>query len=281
MQSGHKAGNLNFTVTRKGWTRNITFTPDEVSTMDYATIESVLELKTIKAVRSNLRIFVENPAGSGSFMQLRPWKAQDGSIQAALLQNFFEERLRAGTVTNLDVRDGADDVKQSVKTGDWLRAQVSNITGSHTNGNSDEGQIAEGARESQETQPPTKETQAGFFTLFKSSHVPPENPSEAESAENEAKAKEEEILRERGWQPMFRRLTSKRFKSKRAGQEPDIQAEGDGEEIQTPDGEEPNTLPERTKSRRKHPFSNFKVKVKEDGAKTPPPVPVKEISDSN
>ena len=111
--------------------------------MDYAGLETILELKTIKHLRSNLRIYVEHPAGSGTFMKLRPWKAQDGSLQAILLQSFFDERLQGGTVTNIDVRDSPEGIKQASKSADWLRAQVSNMTGSLSNGSNAEGQNVE------------------------------------------------------------------------------------------------------------------------------------------
>ena len=41
--------------------------------MDYGTLESVLELNTLKLRTGRLRIFVENPVGSGTYNLVRRW----------------------------------------------------------------------------------------------------------------------------------------------------------------------------------------------------------------
>lgn len=54
-----------------------------------------------------VRVFVEQPADSGNWSKIRPWK-HDGSLQSVLVQEFFERRRAAGVITRLDIRDGAD-----------------------------------------------------------------------------------------------------------------------------------------------------------------------------
>ncbi|KAL0581425.1 hypothetical protein V5O48_000579 [Marasmius crinis-equi] len=259
----HIEGNLNFTATRNGWTRNFTLSPEEVSKIDYSTLETVLELQTIKAFRTNLRVYVEHPAGSGTYIKVRPWKHNDGTLNSALLQEFFEERMQSGTVTNIDVRDGQDPVKQAGKAGDWLRAHgLSVTTPSNVNGaTTSEGEVTEDAQANAGEAP--KPQGSGFFgSFFRSGNTsqststpttpaPEENPPlPADPAETEKR--EEEILRERGWQPMLRRLTTKKRKAKKEKDAADIQAEGDGEEIQIPDGEEANAMPDKNGKWRKY-----------------------------
>jgi hypothetical protein len=118
--------------------------------MDYATLESVLELQTIK-VRYSLRIFVEEPAGSGTFVKVRPWK-EDGSLQSILLKAFFEARMKEGVITTIDVRDGKPPLDSvGVKEGfspekakEWLR---SHGIGGAANGHAVDGIPADDASE--------------------------------------------------------------------------------------------------------------------------------------
>ena len=51
---------------------------------------------------------------------------------------------------------------------------------------------------------------------------------------------------------MLRRLTTKRRKTKKDKESTDIQAEGDGEEIQIPEGEETNERPDKNVRRSLH-----------------------------
>ncbi|KAJ4489937.1 hypothetical protein J3R30DRAFT_8671 [Lentinula aciculospora] len=128
MSDNHTKGNLNFAATRHGWTRNFTLTPEKVATISYATLESVLELNTLKIRAMSLRIFIEHPPASGSFVKIRPWK-DDGTLQSILMKTFFEDRMKAGTTTNLDIRDGniREDIGDGGKDGsigakEWLKA---------------------------------------------------------------------------------------------------------------------------------------------------------------
>ncbi|KAE9400820.1 hypothetical protein BT96DRAFT_975154 [Gymnopus androsaceus JB14] len=79
-------------------------------TWTYATLESVLELNTLKikstlGSMSSLQIFVEHPPASGNFVKIQPWK-DDGTLQSTLMKAFFEERMKNDTTTTLDIRDG-------------------------------------------------------------------------------------------------------------------------------------------------------------------------------
>ncbi|KAL0060659.1 hypothetical protein AAF712_012536 [Marasmius tenuissimus] len=257
MTASHVEGNLNFSATRNGWTRNFTLTPEQVSKIDYSTLETVLELQTIKAVRSSL--FIEHPAGSGTFVKIRPWKSNDGSLQSALMQEFFDERMQSGTVTTIDVRDGQDAARQAGKAGDWLRAHGLAVTQSSTSGGtSSEGEVTEDGQPA--VREPKSQPGSFFGGLFRAPPAPPTPPT-SPPTENpalpldpaESQAKEEEILRERGWQPMLRRLTTKKRKTKKDKETTDIQAEGDGEEIQIPEGEEANERPDKNGKWPKYP----------------------------
>ena len=126
---------------RNGWARNFTLTPEQVSKIDYETLETIFELQTIKASRSTL--FVEHPPSSGTFVKIRRWKSNDGSLQSALMQAFFEERMQSGIVNLIDVRDGPDAGKQAAKAGDWLRAHGLAVTHSSSGGTSSDGDVNE------------------------------------------------------------------------------------------------------------------------------------------
>jgi hypothetical protein len=92
---------------RHGWSRTFSISPQELSILDYETLETVLEVHTLKLRPVGVRIFIENPAESGNWSKIRPWK-HDGSLQSVLVQEFFEKRREGGIVTRVDVRDGSD-----------------------------------------------------------------------------------------------------------------------------------------------------------------------------
>lgn len=90
---------------RHGWSRTFSITPEQLSNLDYITLEVLLELPTLKLRSSSLRVFVENPPQSGTFSKIRFWK-DDGSLQSVLVKQFFEQRREDNIVCLLDVRDG-------------------------------------------------------------------------------------------------------------------------------------------------------------------------------
>ncbi|KAF5392871.1 hypothetical protein D9757_000866 [Collybiopsis confluens] len=257
MPDGHTKGNLNFAATRHGWTRSFTLPPDQVSTISYATLESVLELNTLKIRALSLRIFVEHPPSSGTFIKIKSWK-DDGSLQSVLVQKFFEERMREGVVTALDIRDGnirendmegGAGAKDVLGAKEWLKAHGLTRTKSR-----EPKEAANG--EEHEPDSDTSKPSGGstFLSAFGFGKTPPspstsdENMASTEGGVEgspEIKSKtEEDILRERGWgPPIMRRLTSRiPRKSKVSVGQPDkdIQEEGDGEEIEIPEAEEAN-----------------------------------------
>lgn len=92
---------------RHGWSRSFSISPTEVAQLDYASLARILELATLKLRSVSLRIFVENPAGSGTFSKVRYWK-DDGSLQSVLVKQFFEDRMRDGVTMRFEIRDGRD-----------------------------------------------------------------------------------------------------------------------------------------------------------------------------
>nr|GAT61020.1 predicted protein [Mycena chlorophos] len=104
---GHQDGHLNCIASRHGWTRTFSIAPEELAVLDYDTLERILEVHTLRLRPMGLRIFVEQPAESGSWSKIRNWK-HDTSLQTILVQKFFEDRRTAGTITRFEVRDGAD-----------------------------------------------------------------------------------------------------------------------------------------------------------------------------
>jgi len=104
---GHQDGHLNCIAIRHGWTRTFSISPEELAVFDYDTLERILEVNTLRIRPMGLRIFVEQPADSGSWSKIRSWK-HDTSLQTILVQKFFEDRRAAGVITRFDVRDGND-----------------------------------------------------------------------------------------------------------------------------------------------------------------------------
>jgi len=102
---GHVEGFLNCIALRHGWTRTFSLSPAEVNALDYSVLEKILELATLKLRSINLRIYVENPAGSGIYSKVRFWK-DDGSLQSVLVKEFFESRRRDGGLLRFEIRDG-------------------------------------------------------------------------------------------------------------------------------------------------------------------------------
>ena len=89
--------------------------------MDYGTLESVLELNTLKLRTGRLRIFVENPVGSGTYNLVRRWE-NDDSLYCVLVRNFFTERMNEGIVTTLDIRDEPEETRTHEGTGGTFKA---------------------------------------------------------------------------------------------------------------------------------------------------------------
>lgn len=104
---GHLNGHLNCIAIRHGWTRQFSISPAELNQLDYALLARILELATLKLRSVSLRIYVENPPGSGTFSKVRYWK-DDGSLQSVLVKQFFEERMRDGVTMRFEIRDGRD-----------------------------------------------------------------------------------------------------------------------------------------------------------------------------
>lgn len=92
---------------RHGWTRTFSISPDELAVIDYDTLERILEINTLRIRPMGLRVFIEQPADSGQWSKVRPWK-HDSSLQTILVQKHLEDRRAAGTITRFDVRDGSD-----------------------------------------------------------------------------------------------------------------------------------------------------------------------------
>ncbi|EEB94418.1 hypothetical protein MPER_06771, partial [Moniliophthora perniciosa FA553] len=166
--------------------------------------------------------------------------------------------MKNGIITTIDVRDGKALLDSTVRDGfnpekarEWFRAHG---LGGTANGHAaaDGAMTDDASEDKQETNDSLKPNGSGFFGFFKSNgasassamSTAPVTPSEEDVPRTpppEAEKKEEDILREHGWQPVLRRLTTKKLRKVKA----DIQAEGDGEEIEIPDGEEANEMPER------------------------------------
>ena len=94
-----------FLCRRHGWSRSFTITPEEIPTLDYAALEDILEINTIKLRAVGVRIFIEHPPDSNRWAKVRPWK-RDTSFVPLLFSDFFERRRRDGIVLRIDVRDG-------------------------------------------------------------------------------------------------------------------------------------------------------------------------------
>ncbi|KAG7446899.1 uncharacterized protein BT62DRAFT_919451 [Guyanagaster necrorhizus] len=121
---GHAEGNLNCIAMRHGWSRSFSLPPTEVSSMSYDSLSRALEIHTLNLRPMSVRIYVEHPASSGNWCKIRPFKL-DGSLQSVLVRTFFEERLREGVVTTIDIRDGVD--RKEETDGKSLRSVGSRI----------------------------------------------------------------------------------------------------------------------------------------------------------
>ncbi|KAI4294582.1 hypothetical protein K525DRAFT_261455, partial [Schizophyllum commune Loenen D] len=213
---GHVEGNLNCIALRHGWTRTFSLPPDEVSGMDYALLETVLQLPTLKLRTMTTRIFVENPPNSGNWSKIRFWK-DDGSLQSVLVQQFFAARMREGVITSFDVRDGHDrDDVMSIKSGMSGRSGVSRIvpgTGQTREwlkrrglGARSPGMTTDGEEDASEVErPPKPPPKGGRIQALKyifgiSSEPPAPRVRTAEEIEQEL-INEEEAMKKRGWLP--------------------------------------------------------------------------------
>jgi len=123
---GHKEGYLNCVAVRHGWTRTFSISPDELSALDYTQLEKVLELGTLKLRPLMVRIYVEEPANSGTFGKVRYWK-DDGSLQSVLVKEFFAKRCANGGVTTFELRDGRDRREEGDGDGESVFASKTNL----------------------------------------------------------------------------------------------------------------------------------------------------------
>ncbi|TRM69217.1 hypothetical protein BD626DRAFT_473337 [Schizophyllum amplum] len=227
VNDGHVEGNLNCLALRHGWTRTFSIHPDEVGSIDYGTLETVLQLPTLKLRTMTTRIFVENPPNSGVWSKVRFWK-DDGSLQSVLVQQFFAARMRDGIVTSFDVRDGHDrDDVMSIKSGMSGRSGVSRIVpgtgqtrewlkrrgmgarspGAQTEATDDEG--TEPDRTPKEA-PKTGGRIQALKYIFGISSTPPAPPVRTQEEIEQELINEEEAMKKRGWLPPgVRRLGSK------------------------------------------------------------------------
>ncbi|KAF9046002.1 hypothetical protein BDZ89DRAFT_1033798 [Hymenopellis radicata] len=124
---GHTDGHLNCIGMRHGWSRTFSLEPEEVASLSYETLCRALECHTLNLRPMMLRIFVEHPATSGTWCKIRPFK-NDGSLQSVLVRAFFDQRLQDGTVTVMEIRDGAD--RREEGDGLSLRRVGSRVAGS-------------------------------------------------------------------------------------------------------------------------------------------------------
>ncbi|KAK0204114.1 hypothetical protein DFS33DRAFT_861439 [Desarmillaria ectypa] len=109
---------------RHGWSRSFSLPLTEVSSMSYDSLSRALEIHTLNLRPMALRIYVEHPVSSGNWCKIRPFKV-DGSLQSVLVRTFFEERLREGVITTIDIRDGVD--RKEETDGKSLRSMGSRI----------------------------------------------------------------------------------------------------------------------------------------------------------
>ncbi|KIY53494.1 hypothetical protein FISHEDRAFT_68845 [Fistulina hepatica ATCC 64428] len=252
---GHKEGNLNCVALRHGWTRTFALPPEMVEHLDYATLEAVLELPTLKLRALSLRVFVENPPQSGNYSKIRFWR-DDGSLQSVLVQQFFIQRREQGIVTMFEIRDGHErEDAMSVRSGvsslmprkgqtkEWMKAQRDRL-----------GRIA--SRKSEESSAPPAAPKPSRFQALKyalgfRSAPPPVAPSAAAATDEEHTEDEETVMRQRGWSPpgvlgimtpssllrinSLKNAFSSHAKSPPPVHEADIQEEGDGELLLAPE----------------------------------------------
>ncbi|KIY73003.1 hypothetical protein CYLTODRAFT_417513 [Cylindrobasidium torrendii FP15055 ss-10] len=244
---GHTEGNLNCIAMRHGWSRTFSLAPEEVSTLSYDTLARALDLHTLNLRPMIVRILVEHPPGSGNWAKIRPFK-YDSSLQSVLVRDFFEGRRREGTLTVVEIRDGADrreegdglslrsvssrvgsrifhPQKESLKgkqPSSWLgrifsRQPVPKVPASEsTTQLQDIGSDAEGEDDGQAPVPPPKKSSSlfggGLFSYILGAPAPPPkapSPPPEERAEAEA-----DVMRKRGWLPpgMMKRQTSLRHR---------------------------------------------------------------------
>ncbi|KAJ7070769.1 hypothetical protein C8F01DRAFT_1107704 [Mycena amicta] len=233
---GHQDGHLNCVASRHGWTRSFSISPEELAVIDYDSLERILEINTLRLRPMGLRIFIEQPAESGSWSKVRAWK-HDSSLQTILVQKYFEDRRASGTITRFDVRDGAD--RRDESDSHSLRSVGSRIVhGIHPRGGSEAsrgsttGRSArptswfgtllrrgtnkdkkkqattaadeQGDDEEQAPEPPAKQPTSIFgylnpLAFFSSSTAQPEATNLM--SPEETRAAEVEHLRKRGWMP--------------------------------------------------------------------------------
>ncbi|TFK68137.1 hypothetical protein BDN72DRAFT_769723 [Pluteus cervinus] len=231
---GHIEGQLNCVALRHGWSRSFSVSPGQLAALDYATLEAILELNTLKLRASHLRIFVENPVNSGIFSKIRYWK-DDGSLQSVLVKNFFEARMRAGGVVAFEIRDGHDrEDTMSIKSGisgisgsltrsgmgrDWLRRRgalhrtTSHLPqGTSTEDFDEDGEASNSLVEALAIPPPQpSRRQALMYFLGLSSQPPTIPPPKTQEQLLEDQRAEEAVLRKRGWlPPVIRKIASRR-----------------------------------------------------------------------
>lgn len=226
-QDGHVEGHLNCIALRHGWSRTFSITPEQLSNLDYITLEVLLELPTLKLRSSSLRVFVENPPQSGTFSKIRFWK-DDGSLQSVLVKQFFEQRREDNIVCLLDVRDGnqREDTgsilggmgglgsgRMVLKPGqakEWYKRSRSanrsttsvGTTGTALDGRTDDEEL--------DVQPPPKPAkrpsrmQALMYAIGVSNKPPAPPPKTIDDEVAEIQTQEDQ-LRKRGWVPPMMR----------------------------------------------------------------------------
>lgn len=100
-----------FCSRRHGWSRTFSINPTVLSTLDYSSLEQILELNTLRLRPIGMRIFIEHPPNSDQWLKVKVWKG-DTSLQAALISELFESRRRDGIVTRFEVKDGSTRVRE-------------------------------------------------------------------------------------------------------------------------------------------------------------------------
>jgi len=228
---GHQDGHLNCVAIRHGWTRTFSISPDELSVIDYETLERILEIGTLRLRPMGLRIFVEHRVDPVTWSKIRPWK-HDGSLQSILVQKYFEDRRAAGAITRFEVRDGSDRRDESDNLS--LRAVGSRIVhGMHHRGETTASTTATNRRTSwfgtlmrrpsakgkkkqsatdeedeggaEHIEEPTAKQSSSFLGYLNPLALFTSSPAEADNqnlvSPEEARAAEVETLRKRGWMP--------------------------------------------------------------------------------
>ncbi|KZW02174.1 hypothetical protein EXIGLDRAFT_744656 [Exidia glandulosa HHB12029] len=215
---GHHEGYLNCIAVRHGWTRTFSIAPGQLDNLDYAQLEKVLELNTLKLRPYMVRIFVEEPANSGTYAKVRFWK-DDGSLQSVLVKEFFEKRMNEGGITTFELRDGRERANEDDTDAESAFASKTSLALSKL-------RRRKTARSTDSTPAPTPSIKTGtarFFDFFRlPGNIKPAPPpsmdiplgidddddEEDELPPRAADPEEQALLQRRGWMPpLLRRIT--------------------------------------------------------------------------